>query len=160
MRRPSCASTSFMSRSRQLSIASWIASLVISWNTMRLTGTRGASTSIRCQAIDSPSRSSSVARYTSLASRSRLLSLLTCAFFSLATTYSGLKPLSTSTPRRAHGSALSAGGTSAALRGRSRMWPIDDSTTTSRPRNPAMVLALAGDSTITSGLGMTGPRLG
>ena len=35
---------------------------VISWKTIRLTGTRGESTSERCQAIDSPSRSSSVAR--------------------------------------------------------------------------------------------------
>jgi hypothetical protein len=35
---------------------------VISWKTMRWTGTRGLSTSSRCQAIASPSRSSSVAR--------------------------------------------------------------------------------------------------
>ena len=42
---------------------------------------------------------------------------------------SGLKSLSTSTPRRAQGSDLKAAGTSAAERGRSRMWPIEDSTT-------------------------------
>jgi hypothetical protein len=35
---------------------------VISWKTMRFTGTCGESTSERCHAIDSPSRSSSVAR--------------------------------------------------------------------------------------------------
>jgi len=51
-----------MSRSRQFSIASEIASLVISWNTMRFTGTVGLSTSRRCHEIASPSRSSSVAR--------------------------------------------------------------------------------------------------
>ena len=32
------------------------------------------------------------------------------------------------------------------------MWPMDDSTMKSPPRNPAIVLAFAGDSTITSGL--------
>ena len=41
MRRPSCASTSFMSRSRGLSSASRIACGVISWNTIRFTGTLG-----------------------------------------------------------------------------------------------------------------------
>ena len=39
-----------------------IAWRVISWYTIRLVGTRGASTSARCQAMASPSRSSSVAR--------------------------------------------------------------------------------------------------
>ena len=39
-----------------------MAGLVISWKTIRLTGTRGSSTSSRCQAMDSPSRSSSEAR--------------------------------------------------------------------------------------------------
>ena len=45
-------------------MASSIASSVISWNTIRLTGNPvfGFSTSSRCQAIASPSRSSSVAR--------------------------------------------------------------------------------------------------
>ena len=41
LRRPSCASTSFMSRSRGCSSASRIAFGVISWNTMRFTGTVG-----------------------------------------------------------------------------------------------------------------------
>ena len=49
MRRVSCASTSAMSRSRGLATASSIAARVISWNTMRFTGTRGDSTSSRCQ---------------------------------------------------------------------------------------------------------------
>src|SRR4030095_5008270 len=44
------------------------------------------------------------------------------------------------------------GGTSEAREGRSRTWPIEASTTKSLPRNLAMVLAFAGDSTITSGL--------
>ena len=38
-----------------------MASRVISWNTMRRVGTLGRRTSTRCQPIDSPSRSSSVA---------------------------------------------------------------------------------------------------
>src|SRR6056297_1175770 len=59
-------------------------------------------------------------------------------------------------PRRAHGSPLSPAGTSAALRGRSRMWPTEESTTYSSPRYPAMVFALAGDSTITSLVTPTG----
>ena len=45
-----------------------IAGRVISWNTMRRTGTFGSSTSRRCQAIASPSRSSSVASRSSSAS--------------------------------------------------------------------------------------------
>ncbi len=62
MRRVSCASTIAVSISRVSLTARWIASRVISWNTMRLTGTRGLSASSRCHAMASPSRSSSVAR--------------------------------------------------------------------------------------------------
>src|SRR5438067_1987477 len=40
------------------------------------------------------------------------------------------------------------------------MCPIDDSTMKSRPRMPAMVLALAGDSTMTRGLDISSSRLG
>ena len=47
-----------------LRTASLIASRVISWNTMRRTGTLGFNTSSRCQAIASPSRSGSEARMT------------------------------------------------------------------------------------------------
>ncbi len=62
MRRLSWASTRPRSRSRQLATASSIAERVISWKTMRFTGTVGLSTSSRCQLMASPSRSSSVAR--------------------------------------------------------------------------------------------------
>ena len=41
MRRVSWASTRSMSSSRGLATASWIASLVISWKTIRLTGSLG-----------------------------------------------------------------------------------------------------------------------
>ena len=78
--------------------------------------------------------------------------MATTDFFGDETTYSGLKPLSTSTPRRAHGSPLYAAGTSSAPRGRSRMCPTDDSTMKSGPSMPPMVRALAGDSTMTSAL--------
>jgi hypothetical protein len=47
---------------RGLATAAWMAGLVISWKTIRLTGTFGLIVSRRCQAIASPSRSSSVAR--------------------------------------------------------------------------------------------------
>src|SRR5256885_11516831 len=57
-----------------------------------------------------------------------------------------------STPRRAQASPLCEEGTSAAFRGRSRTCPIDDSTMKSPPRKREIVRALAGDSTITSGL--------
>ena len=44
-------------------LTAWsIAAAVISWNTIRFTGTFGFSCSSRCQLIASPSRSSSVAR--------------------------------------------------------------------------------------------------
>ena len=62
MRRVSWASTIATSRSRVVLAARWMASLVISWKTIRLTGTLGWSTSSRCHAMASPSRSSSVAR--------------------------------------------------------------------------------------------------
>ena len=54
-------------------------------------------------------------------------------------------------PSRAHFSPLYFLGISAAEGGRSRMWPIEDSTTQSDPRNLEMVLALAGDSTMIRG---------
>ena len=62
MRRVSCASTMWPSTWRVCSSDARIASGVISWNTMRLTGTFGLSVCTRCHAIASPSRSSSVAR--------------------------------------------------------------------------------------------------
>src|SRR5256885_9899514 len=39
------------------------------------------------------------------------------------------------------------------------MWPMLDSTANPEPRNPAMVFALAGDSTITRGFGTVPPSL-
>ena len=63
-----------------------IASFVISWNTMRWTGTFGFSTSTRCQAIASPSRSSSVASRSSSASARCFFSSLIVFFFSGETT--------------------------------------------------------------------------
>src|SRR5579859_1194336 len=127
-----------------------IASGVISWKTMRWVGTLGLSSSTRCQAMASPSRSSSVARRSSSASFSRLLSLDTCWRLPLWTTYSASKLSSTLTPSLAHGSPRYLAGISAALSGMSRMWPTLDSTTYPRPRYPAMVRALDGDSTMTS----------
>ena len=62
IRRYSYALTRLRSRSRGLDTAAWMAGLVISWNTIRLTGTFGLIVSSRCQAMASPSRSSSVAR--------------------------------------------------------------------------------------------------
>ena len=152
MRRASWASTRRRSSSRHSSTARAMAAGVISWKTMRLTGTVGDSTSERCHAIDSPSRSSSVARYSSSAFLRSFFKLATTDFFGDETTYKGLKPLSTSTPRRAHDSPLYAAGTSSAPRGRSRMWPTEDSTMKSGPSMPPIVRALAGDSTITSAL--------
>src|SRR5205809_5577149 len=54
------------------------------------------------------------------------------------------------TPRRAQGWPWYWAGTSSAPRGRSRIWPTEESTTYSSPRYPAMLLTLFGDSTITS----------
>ena len=47
---------------RHSSMARWMAWGVISWNTMRGVSSGRPRTWLRCQAIDSPSRSSSVAR--------------------------------------------------------------------------------------------------
>ena len=62
MRRVSCASTRSWSRSRGFAAAARMAGSVISWNTIRWTGTFGLRVSSRCQAMASPSRSGSVAR--------------------------------------------------------------------------------------------------
>ena len=86
MRRVSWASTRRLFSSRGLATAARIASLVISWKTIRWTGTLGLSTSWRCQAMASPSRSSSVARKSSSESASSSLSFLTWAFLSALTT--------------------------------------------------------------------------
>jgi hypothetical protein len=72
--------------SRGLATAALMACGVISWNTMRRTGTLGFSSSSRCQAIASPSRSSSVARNSSSACFSRPFSFVMCDFLSRETT--------------------------------------------------------------------------
>ena len=51
---------------------------VISWKAMRRTGTSGFRTSSRCQLMDSPSRSSSVARMSSSALRAFRRSAVMC----------------------------------------------------------------------------------
>ena len=82
MRRLSCALTRLSFTVRAWLIASLTASSVTSWNSTRRTGTFGLSTSVRCQLIDSPSRSGSVASSTSDASFSAALSVATCFFLS------------------------------------------------------------------------------
>ncbi|MDF3051366.1 MAG: hypothetical protein K0R87_3004 [Pseudonocardia sp.] len=59
-----------------------MAGSVISWNTIRRTGTFGLSVSSRCQAIASPSRSGSVASSTSSTLLSASRSSETLPFFS------------------------------------------------------------------------------
>jgi len=76
MRRVSCASTRESSSSRVSARASRILVLVISWKTIRLTGTWGFSTSSRCHEMASPSRSSSVASRRRSTSLSRAFSSL------------------------------------------------------------------------------------
>jgi len=74
MRRVSWASTRSVSSFRVWATASLMAFSVISLNTMRRTGTFGFSSSSKCQAMASPSRSPSVASRSSSDSLSRLLS--------------------------------------------------------------------------------------
>ncbi len=85
----------------------------------------------------SPSRSSSVARYSSLASLRAARRSFTTSRPRVVSSYVGLKPLSTSTARP--------------FEGRSATWPTEARTSKSSPRKRAMVLAFAGDSTMTSG---------
>ncbi len=63
-----------------------IASRVISWKTIRLTGTLGWSSWSRCHAMASPSRSSSVARMSSSTPLRARLSSVTFFFLSASTT--------------------------------------------------------------------------
>jgi hypothetical protein len=114
---------------------------VISWKSTRRIGTTGAprfgrTWSATCWAIASPSRSGSVAIRTSRASLAALLR--SAIVFSLPGigTSSGSKPPSTSMP--------------SFFSGRSMMWPTVAFTRYPRPRYLPIVLAFAGDSTITS----------
>ncbi|CAB4579403.1 unannotated protein [freshwater metagenome] len=101
MRRVSAASTRPKSRSRGVAKAWLMAALVISWNTTRCTGTPGLMAdfrfSTRCQLMASPSRSSSVARYTALACFTSWRNSLTTLAPRSVSSYVGLKWLSTST---------------------------------------------------------------
>jgi hypothetical protein len=114
-----------------------MAAWVISWNTIRLTGTLGFKYSSRCHEIASPSRSSSVARYSSEASLSAAFRSLTTCLPRSVSSYVGLKPLSTSMLRP--------------LLGRSATWPTEARTSYASPRNFEIVFAFAGDSTTTRG---------
>ena len=86
MRRLSWALTRFSSRSCASVMAALIASSVISWNTIRRTGIFGFRISRRCQLIDSPSRSGSVASSSSEACFTAAFSAATCFFLSAGTT--------------------------------------------------------------------------
>ena len=135
-------------------IALWMASLVISEKTIRLTGTFGFNIWLKCQPMLSPSRSSSVARISSEASLRASLSWATIFRLSLGTTYSGSKSCSTLTPSEAQDffCFLISSGISEALAGRSRTCPMLAITVYSRPRYPPILRALAGDSTTTKPL--------
>src|SRR5688572_30154152 len=91
---------------------------------------------MRCQAIASPSRSGSVARYTSRAFCTYSLSSLMIFDLSRGTRYVGAKSSSTSTPN--------------VLFGKSRTCPIEARTVYPDPRYLPIVRAFAGDSTMTS----------
>ena len=82
MRRVSWASTRSWSRSRRFAAAARMAGSVISWKTIRRTGTLGLRVSSRCQAMASPSRSGSVASSTSSTLLSASRSSETLPFFS------------------------------------------------------------------------------
>ena len=91
-RRACCALTRLMSMSRGFCIASSMAGLVISWNTMRLVFSGfSSSTSYRCQLMASPSRSSSDASHTVLASEAIFLSWATIFALSSGISYCGEK---------------------------------------------------------------------
>ena len=81
--------------------ASWIASCVISLNTTRRNRSGSPPiTCCRCQAMASPSRSKSVARYTRSARAAERLSSATTFSLPGSTWYSAAQPLSGSTPMR------------------------------------------------------------
>ena len=112
-----------------------------SLNTTRSTGLSpisffAFSNSNTCQLMASPSRSGSVARMSLSACFSAVWISLRCFF---------------DPPETCHFiSKSSSGSTDPSLLGRSHTWPKDASTLKSSPRYRLMVLALAGDSTMTS----------
>ena len=139
-RRACCASTRLRSIWRGCSMADRMAGFVISWKTMRCAFAGSSlSTSARCQEMASPSRSSSEASQTVSVFLAAARSSLTTCTLSAGISYSGRK-VSRSTPKF--------------FFFRSRMCPKLDMTLKSLPRNFSIVLALAGDSTMTKFLGM------
>ena len=92
IRRACWASTRLMSMSRGFSIAFRMAPLVISWKTIRLVCSGFSfSTSYKCHAMASPSRSSSEASHTVSACWACAFSSLTSLAFSAGISYLGVK---------------------------------------------------------------------
>ena len=145
MRRACCASTSGMSIPRGSATALRTADFVISLYVTRLNGflpAAGSSTSCRCHAIASPSRSGSLARYISSADLTADLSSETTFSLPSETTYFGVKVHLPSPALSMRIAPFSFG--------RSRMCPTELLTTKSPPRYLPIVFAFAGDSTIRS----------
>ncbi len=136
-RRACCALTRSILIVRGCENASATAGAVISWNTTRLARCGSiCAASNKCQEMDSPSRSGSVARKISSAFLASCFSSFTTSFFSFGTRYLGSKLFSTSTDN----CDLS----------RSRTCPTEARTVYPLPRKRPTVFAFAGDSTITS----------
>ena len=132
---PCWASTRFMSMGLGLFTAWVTAFLVTSWNSI-LFASSGfiPRTEQMCQAMASPSRSGSVARYTlSLPLAAAFISCIT-SDLPLTLIYSGSKLFSIST--------------AILLLGRSLMWPLEATTLYLLPKNFSIVEALEGDSTM------------
>ena len=118
------------------SIAFLIADSVISLNTILLALFSSNFNNLnKCQAIASPSRSSSLANHTVSDLSAKSLRFLTTVFLSFDTSYLGLKSPSTFTPK--------------SFEGKSDICPKLEATLKSLPKNFSIVLAFAGDSTIT-----------
>src|SRR5215471_13368450 len=107
-------------------------------------GFESRTSSAMCQAIASPSRSGSGARYTRPTSPAAFLISARTFFLPSMTSYSGWKSCSMSMPMF--------------FLGRSLTCPTDAFTTKPRPRYFLIVFAFAGDSTMTSALSL--PRRG
>src|SRR5688572_20953682 len=113
--------------------------LVISLNvTRRAFVLESFSASFRCQAMASPSRSGSGARYTISADLEDSFRSLRTLLLPRTVAYLGSKSFSMSIPN--------------SRSGRSRTWPMQAFTTNLEPRILLIVLALAGDSTMTRDL--------
>ena len=135
-RRACCASTKSILSVLGFCTACCIASFVISWNTIRgVVFTSNHNACATCQPIASHSRSSSVANHTPSASFTCFLSSAITFLFSGVTSYVGSKSFLISIH--------------IVLAGKSDTCPYDALTVTCFPKYPEIVLAFAGDSTIT-----------